>query len=122
MAAIITTVTAITEIVRVRMESVPLNAIFGQPTLNSVQHLIYQLATFTSHFATTKWGGNHGFLPLVLSDTKMQLDARNNNLDCKRLEKTISSTQESRIEPWVANSSNSKRTRKSSVRSTPSKR
>ena len=71
MAAITTTVAAITEMARGRMEAVPLHAIFGKPTLHSVQHLFEQLATFTSHFATTKWGGKHGFLPIGLSEAKM---------------------------------------------------
>ena len=73
MAAITATVTAITEMVRVRMEAVPHKAIMGQPTLNSVRHLVSQLAEFTSHFATTEWGGNHGFLLLVIIETKKRL-------------------------------------------------
>ena len=69
------------------MKSVLLEAIVGQPTLNSVQHLVKQLKTFASHFATTKWGGKRRFLPLVLSKAKMRLAAGDHNLDCKRLEK-----------------------------------
>ena len=46
-----------------------------------------QLATFESHFATTKWGGKHGLLPLVLSKAKMRL-AAGDNLDYKRIAKT----------------------------------
>ena len=49
MAVITTTMTAITKMVRGRMEAVPLNEIVGQPTLNSVQQLIDQIATFASH-------------------------------------------------------------------------
>ena len=79
--------TSITVIVRGRMKSVLLEAIVGQPTLNSVQHLVKQLATFASHFATTKWGGKHGFLLLVLSKAKMRPAAGGNKLDCKRLKK-----------------------------------
>ena len=40
MAEITTTVTAITKMVRVKMEAVPIDAIFGQPTLHYVQYLI----------------------------------------------------------------------------------
>ena len=32
-------------------------------------------------------GGKHGFLPLVLTNTKMRLAAGNHNLDCERIEK-----------------------------------
>ena len=83
-----TTVTAITKMARGRMEAVPLDAIVRQPTLHSVRHLVEQLATFASHFATIKWGGKHGFLPLVLSKAKMRPASGNNNLDCERLKKT----------------------------------
>ena len=87
MAATTTTVTATTNMVIGSMEDVPLDAIFGQPTLHSLQHLVEQHATFASHFATTKWGGKHGFLPLILSKANMRPAARNNNLDCERLKK-----------------------------------
>ena len=87
MAAITTTVTAITKMVRGRMEAVPFDAIFGQPTLHSVRHLAEQLTTFASHFATTKWGGKHRFLPLVISKAKMRPTAGNRKLDCGRLNK-----------------------------------
>ena len=80
MAVITTTVTKITDMVRGQMESVSIDAIFGQPTLNSMQQLFNQLETFASHFTTTKWGGKHGFLPLVLSEAKMRPAAGNNNL------------------------------------------
>ena len=71
MAATTTTVDAITNMVIVRMEAVPLDAIAGQPTLHSVRHLVKQLQNFASHLATTKVGGKHGLLPLVLSEAKM---------------------------------------------------
>ena len=40
MTEITTTVTSITKMVRVHMEVVLLNAIFSQPTLNSLRHLV----------------------------------------------------------------------------------
>ena len=86
MAEVTTTVTAITDMVRGQIEAVPINSIVKQPTLNSMRHLINQIATFASHGATTKWGGKHGFLPLVLSEEKIRLDSGINNLYCKRLE------------------------------------
>ena len=87
MAAITTTAAAITEMLRGRIKDIPLDAIVGQPTLQSMGQLIEKLETFASHFATTKWGGKHGLLPLVLSKAKMKPAAGNNNLDCKSLNK-----------------------------------
>ena len=87
MAAITTTVAAITNMARRRMEAVPLDAIVGQPNLHSVRHFVEQVSTFVSHFVTTKWGGKYLFLPLVLSKAKMRPSAGNNNLDCKQLKK-----------------------------------
>ena len=87
MTAITATVTAITKMMKGRMEAVPLGAIVGQPTFNSVQHLAKKLATFASHFATTKWGGKHSFLPLALGEAKIRLTARDNYLNCERVSK-----------------------------------
>ena len=63
------------------MEAVPLNAVVEHPTLNSVRNLANQLATFMSHFTTTKWEGKHSFLPLLLTKTKIRLDAGNQDLN-----------------------------------------
>ena len=87
MTVITTTMTTITEMARGRMEAVPLDNIFGQPTLHSVRHLVEQITTFASHLATTKWGGKHGFLPLVLSEAKMRPADGNSNLECKHIKK-----------------------------------
>ena len=88
MVDITETVTTINKMVRGRMEAVPINEIVGQPTINSVRHLVKQLADFSIHFATTIWGGKQGFLPLVLTETKMSLSDIKQNLDCKRIEKS----------------------------------
>ena len=87
MATITANVTAITKMVRGRMEAVPLNSIVSQPTLHSVRHLVEQLAKFANNFSTTKWGGKHGFLLLVLSKAKIRPADGNNNLECERLKK-----------------------------------
>ena len=88
MVDITTTVNVITEMARGRMEAIPIKKIVGQPSLDSVRHLVDQLATFASHFATTKWVGKHEFLPLVLSKAKMRLAAGDNSLDCKWVDNT----------------------------------
>ena len=53
MASITTTVTAITEMVRGRIVSIPIKPIVGQPTLPDVRTLNEQLVSFASHFNTT---------------------------------------------------------------------
>ena len=85
MVEITATVTTITEMVRGRIEAVPINAILGQTTLNSGRHLFNQIADFVSYFSTTEWEGKHGFLPLVLVETKIRLAAGNQDLDCGRI-------------------------------------
>ena len=67
------------------MEASPLDAVLGQPTLNSIRNLVDQLAAFASHFAATGWEGKHGFLPLVLTETKTFLADWNQDLDCGRI-------------------------------------
>ena len=85
MAAIMATVTAITKMVRGRMEAVPLDAIVVHPAFNSFQHLVDQIAAFASRLTTTELGGKHRFLPLGLTKTKMRLAAGNQDLDCGRI-------------------------------------
>ena len=87
MSSLTTTVTAITDIVRGRITAVPLDPIVGQPTLPAVRKLVEQLATFTSHFSTSAWGGKHGHLALVLDETTMRTITKNSALDCSRLKK-----------------------------------
>ena len=70
------------------MEAVPLDAIVGQSILNSVRHLVDQIAAFTRHFATIEWGGNHGSLLLVLTETKMWLAAGIQDLECGHTKRT----------------------------------
>ena len=86
MATITTTMNAITEMLRGHMGAVLLDAIVRQSTFNSVKHLVEQFASFVRHFVTTKWGGKHVFILIVLREAKIQLAARNKNCDCKRLE------------------------------------
>ena len=50
-----------------------------------MRHLVNQIAAFTSHFATTKWGGNHSFLTPMLIEIKMRLITRIQDLECGRI-------------------------------------
>ena len=85
MSDLTSTMTAITEMVRGRLEAVPFDPLIGQPTRHSVRHLIDQLAGFTSHFSSPHWGGRHGYLTLVISDAEMRPVMGDAALDCERL-------------------------------------
>ena len=69
------------------MEAIPIDTIMGQPTLNSIRHLVNQLASFASHLATTKWGGKNGFLLLVLTETKICLAAGIQDIEYGRIKR-----------------------------------
>ena len=75
MASITTTVPAITKMVCGQMEAIPIKPIVSQPTLPAIRTLIDYLTTFVIHFTTIIWGGLHGFLPIFLTQAKMQLKA-----------------------------------------------
>ncbi len=47
----------------------PLNIIFGQPTTESMDRMMEQIAQMVAPVKTTAWGGLHGSLALVLDDT-----------------------------------------------------
>ena len=53
---------------------------------HTVQQLREELTYFASFFPSTAWGGDHGYLPLVLSQDKMRVVANNNHLDCSRID------------------------------------
>ena len=81
MVVTVAVISTMIEMLKGMMEAVPLDAILRHPILNSVQHLIDHPAAFAINLATTKWGGKHGFLQLVLIETKMCLAARNQDLE-----------------------------------------
>ena len=60
------------EAVRATIALLPLDKITGQPTNSSVNHLKQQVAKIAAAVKTTNWGGRHGHLALVLSDTEYQ--------------------------------------------------
>eukprot|EP00804_Cyclotella_cryptica_P001037 CCRYP_008358-RA/>CCRYP_008358-RA protein AED:0.67 eAED:0.67 QI:0/0/0/0.5/1/1/2/0/762 len=62
----------IREAVRATIALLPLDKITGQPTNSSVNHLKQQVAKIAAAVKTTNWGGRHGHLALVLSDTEYQ--------------------------------------------------
>ena len=78
------TVVAVTKMMRAKFEADPIDRLIGQPNLGSVFQMVDQLAAIVSSFPTTQWGGNHGYLPLILCQTKMHLLAKDNNLTCTK--------------------------------------
>ncbi len=52
------------------MAAKPLDIIVGQPTTESMDRMMEQLAQMVAPIKTTAWGGLHGSLALVLDDTK----------------------------------------------------
>eukprot|EP00804_Cyclotella_cryptica_P019037 CCRYP_014450-RA/>CCRYP_014450-RA protein AED:0.68 eAED:0.41 QI:0/0/0/0.33/1/1/3/0/374 len=60
------------EAVRATIALLPLDKITGQPTNSSVNQLKQQVAKNAAAVKTTKWGGRHGHLVLILSDTEYQ--------------------------------------------------
>ena len=58
------------EAVRAIVTPLPLNKIVGQPTTSTVNHLLQQIAKIAAAIKTTSWGGRHGHLALVLTDTE----------------------------------------------------
>ena len=75
------TVVTVTEMVPVKFEANPFNRVIGPPNLGYVCQMVDQLSAVSS-FPASKWGGNHGYFPLVLGQTKIYLMANDNNLTC----------------------------------------
>ncbi len=50
------------------MAAKPLDIIVGQPTTDTMNKMVEQMAQMVAPVKTTPWGGNHGSLALVLDD------------------------------------------------------
>ena len=51
------------------MTTKPLDIIVGQPTTETMNKMVEQMAQMVAPVKTTAWGGRHGSLALVLNDT-----------------------------------------------------
>ena len=58
------------EAVRAMIAHMAMDKIIGQPTNSTVNHLKQQVAKIAAAVKTSKWGGRHGHLALVLSEAK----------------------------------------------------
>ena len=64
--------TSVQEAIRVQIGTMAIDKIIGQPTTTSANNLKEKIAKIVASVKTTKWGGRHGYLPLVLNNTEWQ--------------------------------------------------
>ncbi len=57
------------QMVSLIMAAKPLDVIVGQPTAETMNKMVEQMAQMVAPIKTTAWGGCHGSLALVLDDT-----------------------------------------------------
>ena len=74
------------EAVGSQIATMPLDQIVGQPTNTTVSHLEQQCAKRATSAKTTKWGGHHGCLALVINDKELQSIAGDNTATTDRLD------------------------------------
>ena len=72
MSSTTATGTSVQEAIRTQIGTMAIDKIIGQPTTTSVNNLKEQIAKIAASVKTTKWGGRHGYLPLVLDNTEWQ--------------------------------------------------
>eukprot|EP00804_Cyclotella_cryptica_P030012 CCRYP_013457-RA/>CCRYP_013457-RA protein AED:0.47 eAED:0.47 QI:0/0/0/1/0/0/3/0/169 len=71
--------------VRAIVTPLPLDKIVGQPTTSTVNHLQQQIAKIAATVKTTRWGGRHGHLALVLTDAEYRTVTGNPDIVVDRL-------------------------------------
>jgi hypothetical protein len=76
---------AVREAVRAMIAHMVMDKIIGQPTNTTVNQLKQQVAKITAAVKTTKWGGRHGHLALVLSENEYQTVTSLNTANVDRL-------------------------------------
>ena len=76
----------ISEHVRAKRDATAFTMV-NKVNFHTVQQLREEPAYFASFFPSTAWGGDHGYLPLVLGQDKMRVVANNNHLDFRRIDK-----------------------------------
>ena len=59
---------AVREAVRAQLATMPFDKIIGQPTNHTVNHLEKQIARMAAAVKSTKWGGRHGCIALVVDE------------------------------------------------------
>ena len=77
-----TDIAAIDEMIRAKFDAATITRVIGQPSLTSVRALVDELAKIAAGCKTSKWGGKHGHLKVVLGMEKYRLVLAQPNLDC----------------------------------------
>ena len=77
-----TDIAAIDEMIRAKFDAASISRVVGQPSLTSVRSLVDELAKIVAGCKTSKWGGKHGHLKVVLGQTKYRLVLAQPDLDC----------------------------------------
>ena len=72
MASSTTNEASIREAVRAQISTMPLGRNVGQPTNTTLNHLKQKCAKLAASVKTTKWGGRHGCLALVMDEEEFQ--------------------------------------------------
>ncbi len=63
------TSSSVHQTVRLIIAAKPLDIIVGQPTTDTMDKKVEQMAQMVAPVKTNAWGGHHGSLALVLNDT-----------------------------------------------------
>ena len=74
------------EAVRAIVTPLTLDRVIGQPTTSTVNHLRQQIAKIEAAVKTTRWGGRHGHLALVLNEDEYRSITGNPTIDVNRLQ------------------------------------
>jgi flagellar hook-associated protein FlgK len=77
---------AVREAVRAMIAHMPMDKIIGQPTNTTVNQLKQQAAKITAAVKTSKWGGRHGHLALVLNESEYRMVTSVDTADVDRLD------------------------------------
>ena len=65
-----------------KFDAATITRVVGQPSLTSVRSLVDELAKIAAGCKTSKWGGKHGHLEVVLGMEKYRLVLAHPDLDC----------------------------------------
>ena len=77
---------AVYEAVRAIVTPLTLDRVIGQPTTSTVNHLRQPIAKIAAAVKTTRWGGRHGHLALVLNEDEYRSVTGNPTIDVNRLQ------------------------------------
>ena len=104
------------------MAAKPLNVIIGQPTTETMNKMVEQMAQMVAPVKTTAWGGHHGSLTLVLDNTDYSSITKAHVTSTKWSLNRTPSTKASRQHQATLKSSPSKKKRRNFKRNSTYRR